>query len=369
MKYSFNIDEKSLYFGVKNDFKKGQTATVHTPLNQAKNEQDWKTSIYDFLKGYPSENVTTLSDDLKDKCLKKTTSKADSKIIYFFVFSKFTLDGIPFEVNSSFAMYVKEEISEDIIGRDGDVRENTHFGRQKLHYPTSLTYFSEGYNIENKKVLEKILEANGGFAYVVNGFDIDTESNILNFRTTMIGHRGVLLSNVFKRKKGVGLKLLVDGISLENSIAEVSHNSALTKEETNAFLETLAKIQKSSRANGVLGEEFVFNNIKKILRLPQIDNLLHISKKYPQSPYDIEFYVNGEKKYIEVKSTGKNKKTFIMSKGERLFMEKYDKNYYLILVTNVRSERKNYFIYNRNDIINESKMKIEHLDIKYTVNN
>ena len=42
MKYSFNIDEKSLYRGIKNDYKKGQTATVHTPINQSKDKNKWR---------------------------------------------------------------------------------------------------------------------------------------------------------------------------------------------------------------------------------------------------------------------------------------------------------------------------------------
>ena len=121
MKYSFNIDEKSLYRGIKNDYKKGQTATVHTPINQSKDKNKWRNDIINFINGYQSENINDLPKALLDKCLQKTTSEADSIIVSFFIFNKFSVDGTPFDSNSSFAMYVKEETSKTIIKRDGTI--------------------------------------------------------------------------------------------------------------------------------------------------------------------------------------------------------------------------------------------------------
>ena len=110
MKYSFIIDEKSLFRGVKNDYSKGQSPTVHTPLNQSSDPKKWHNDIYDFSKGYGSEDIDRIPEMLKEKCMPKTTSKASSKIVKFFVFSKFSLDGKPFNVSNSFAMYVKEKL-------------------------------------------------------------------------------------------------------------------------------------------------------------------------------------------------------------------------------------------------------------------
>lgn len=365
MKYSFIIDEKSLFIGVKNDYSRGQSPTVHTPLNQSCDEKKWRNDIYDFIKGYGDDNIDGIPEMLRERCLRKTTSKASCRIDKLFVFSKFSLDGEPFEAENSFAMYVKEEISKNIVKRDGKTTENTHLGRQKLHYPISLTYSSDGYNIDNRKVLNKILERNGGFAYVVNGFDYDTNTKVLNFRTTMIGPEGVLLSNVFKRKKGVGVKLLVDDIGLDNPLF-TSTKKVLTKEENDAFIATLEKIQRTSRSNGLIGEEYVYDNLERIIGTKPEDSR-HISKLYPQSPYDIECKVNGEIKYIEVKSTKTNKKIFYMSRGERKFMDKYDQHYLLILVTNVNSEHRKYTKYQRNDIMNSAKMDQECQSIKFIV--
>lgn len=366
MIYSFDIDEKSLFRGVKNDYKKGQTATVHTLLNQAKDEKKWRTSIYEFLNGYSSKSIDSLPDVLMDKCLSKTTSKAESKLVYFYVFSKFSLDGIPFDADASFAMYVKEEISPTIIKRNGSIADNTHYGRQKLHYPISLFYQADGFNIDNKLVLNKILAVNGGFAYVVNGFDIDTETETLNFRTTIIGLEGVLLSNVFKRQKGIGVKLLIDGINLDKGVFVTSTNEFLSDNENKMFFATLEKIQQTSRNNGKIGEEYVLDNIERIIGIKP-DQKVYVSEKYPQSPYDIECIINGRKLYIEVKSTEQDKKTFYMSRGERRFMDKYDEFYLLVLVTNVKSNNKKSFKYKRKDIMNENKMMQEHQSIKFIV--
>ncbi|MBO6030910.1 MAG: DUF3883 domain-containing protein [Prevotella sp.] len=367
MKYSFIIDEKSLFRGVYNDYKKGQSATVHTPLNQSQDKTKWRNDIYDFINGCKTEDkVDSLPKLLEEKCLLKTTSKASGKITHFYLFSNFSLDGVPFDVDCSFAMYVKEETSKNIMQRNGNMVANTHFGRQKLHYPIAFAHMSDGYNIDNRKVLDKILEVNGGFAYVVDGFDYDTETKILNFKTTIIGIEGVLLSNVFKRKKGVGLKLLVDGISMDQPSLVSTTKKILTEEENKAFFETLDKIQESSRSNGQIGEEYVYDNIKKILGAePEEKN--HISKKYPQSPFDIECIVDGEKKYIEVKSTASDKKAFYMSKGERKFMDKYEQHYLLVLVTNVKSKHKKHSVYERKEIMNSNKMEQEYQNIKFIV--
>ncbi len=366
MIYSFDIDEKSLFRGIKNDYVKGQSATVHTPLNQAKDSKKWRNKIYEFLEGCLSKNIDNLPKVLNEKCLRKTTSKAEGVIVYFYVFSNFAVDNIPFDVDTSFAMYVKEETSHTITKRDGNSSGNTHIGRQKLHYPISLSHFSDGFNIDNRKVLDKILEINGGFAYVVNGFEIDSETMTLNFKTTMVGLDGVLLSNVFKRKKGVGAKLLVNGILDKIGIIS-SAKTELTIQEQNSFVATLEKIQESSRSNGKIGEESVVKDITTILKTGSVKDLVHVSKKYPQSPYDIECVVNGVKMYIEVKSTQSDKKIFYMSKGERQFMDKYYENYLLIVVTNVKSNRRRYSEYRREDIMNTKNVRQELQDIKFII--
>ena len=367
MMYSFTIDEKSLNRGTKNDFRKGQSATVHTPLNQSRDKKKWRNDIYKFLRSAPSEDIQTLPELLIDRCLKKTTSDAETRLKSLHVFSKFSVDGVPFNSAASFAMYVKEEISETITKRDGTIGTNTHNGREKLHYPVSLFYKSDGYTIDNKSVLDEILHFNGGFAYVVNGFDYNNTTGMLNFRTTMIGPIGVPLSNIFKRQKGVGVKRITEGLFSITANIVNSEKEVLTEEESNSFFATLEKVEESRRNNGRLGEEFVLKNFHSIIGCKNTVKPVHVSKDYPQSPYDIEYIINGVKRYIEVKSTSGDKKTFLMSKGERRFMDKYDGNYILVLVTNVRSEHCQSFKYRRKDIMNEKKVKQELQGVRFTI--
>ena len=367
MKYCFDIDEKSLFIGVENDCGKGHSPTVHTPLNQSKLKEKWRNDIYKFLNKFNKKNVESLPNALRDKCLRQTTSDAESKIVYFNTFSKFSLDGVPFDVDASFAMFVKEEISSTITKRDHSIAKNTHLGRQKLHYPRTFTYKDDSFNIDNELVLNQILTINGGFAYIVNGFDIDSKTETLNFRTTMVGLEGVLLSNVFKIQKGVGKKLLVDKISYDNSELVSLAKDTLTDDENQLFIEKLNKIQKTSRENGKAGELYVLKNLDTIIG-KKIKSPLHVSKYYPESPYDIECLVNGKKLYIEVKSTQQDKKMFYMSRGEIKFMEQYRKSYLLVLVTNVNSnDRIMPSKFKWNDIMNSKKIIQEHQSIKFIV--
>ena len=69
MNIKFKIDEKSLFYGIKNDFERGQTATVHTPINQASNPKDWHNDILQLTKHNLA--VKFLPDMLLSRCLKK----------------------------------------------------------------------------------------------------------------------------------------------------------------------------------------------------------------------------------------------------------------------------------------------------------
>lgn len=334
MKFRFKIDEKSLFYGLYNDYTKGQTATVSTPINQSKDPSKWHN---DIRKLYSSGlEVKEIPEILLRKCLNKTTSKANSKILYFYEFHNIFLDGVKLNCGSSFGMYVKEEIDEYIINKEGKKVLNTHLGRQKLHYPITLSFKSDGFNVDNASVLDAIIEQNGGFAYVVRGFECDVEQKSINFITSLIGLKGIFLSSVFKKQKGVGKKLLVDTIDLEaqdllsDSLVLISSNINKSKDVN---FDQLSKIKAE---NGKLGEKYVYDHIKEIVG-ENIEDIYHTSLDFPTSPYDIEYIENGVKKYLEVKATSGTKEVFNMSSGELKFMKTYQDNYTLILVTEIKS--------------------------------
>jgi len=350
----FKIDEKSLFIGETNDYKKGQTATVSTPLNQNSNPNKWRNDILNLKKANCRVGDDVIPEMLTRKCL--SHSKAGCRIDDVFVFDNFTLDGVTLKSDYQFAMYIKREIDEKKV-LSGILQKNVHLNRLKLHYPISFNFSTDNFNIDNNKVLNTIMEQNGGFAYVVRGFEYDQDRRILNIITSLIGPKGIPLSSVFRRKKGVGQKLLIDETKVVGNdyIFVVEQHAELNR--TSVYYEL---VNRSCSDNGKLGEEKVYKLL--LDKLDENRELYHTSLNYPQSPYDMEYFENGIKKYVEVKSTQGNKPIFNMSSGEIKFMEKYKDNYILYMVTNVKDEFPKFDVYTYNDI---KKMRKEYLSARF----
>ena len=352
----FKIDEKSLFYGMYNDYERGQTATVSTPLNQSTNPNKWRK---DILKLCDTDlNVKVIPEMLLRKCTSKTTSQAKSKIDFLYVFENIKLDGKPINCNCQFAIYIKEEIDAMIKSKTtGKMVKNTHLGRKKLHYPQTLVHKTDGFNIDNKKVLDKILDVNGGFAYIVRGFECDTDNKSLNFITSLVGLKGIFLSSVFKKQKGVGKKLLLEEINIDAQDLPEGDIAYLVNSENKSYSsasDMFEAINKSKVENGKLGEELILKYLEE--NMPSITDVYHTSKDFPTSSYDIEFIQNGIKKYVEVKSTSGTKKVFNMSLGELKFMDKYKDDYLLFLVTSVKDDFPNVEIFTLDKISHLKKV-------------
>jgi hypothetical protein len=359
----FKIDEKSLYFGVKNDYVRGETPTVATPLNQSRNPSKWHKDVFDFIAKDPG--LTKLPAMLVKRCTPKTTSKAKSNIVHFYEFKKLLVDGVPLHANASFGMYVKEETDSLILSRTGQMVTNTHKGRLKLHYPMGLLFKADGFNIDNNRVLNAILDLNGGFAFIVRGFEVNLDDMSLNFLTSLIGVAGIFTSSVFKIGKGTGKKLLVSGF--DSSANDISGDSGFAVDPNFQASDGnihFSDLDKAKAENGKLGEEYVLSNIYKLID-KSVKDVYHTSKDYPTSPYDIEYTLNGVKKYLEVKATSGTKGIFNMSSGEIKFMKHYKDNYLLILVTEVREK----FPKTKSFICDKIlKLKKEYPSIRFIVN-
>ena len=369
-KIRFKIDEKSLYFGIYNNYEKGEVMTSSTPINQSKNENKWHKDIINFMNS-GLDHDSEIPQGLLLQLTRKTTSQAKTRINHLFVFDKIAFNGKILRCDSEFAIYVKEEIDEIIKRRDGSLGPNTHLGRLKLHYPSKIKYDRDGFNINNKDVLNSILEQNGGFAYIVRGFEIDLQTRTLNFVISLIGLKGIFLSSVFKIAKGIGKKLLLDEINLEAQdlasdsmviIATNSLNNESSERDFDTFRENLRKTQVE---NGNLGENYIFDHLAEFVDT-EIFDPYHTSKHYPTSPYDIEYVDNmGVTHYIEVKSTSGSRGIFNMSSGEIKFMKEYKDSYMLLLVTNVRSQYPDVKKFNSSNIL---KLRKEYPTTRFYAN-
>lgn len=126
-------------------------------------------------------------------------------------------------------------------------------------------------------------------------------------------------------------------------IEEFESGIHLTRKKKLISPEKLTELQKRMMENGLLGEEFVFNKEKDFLRKKNRGDLANktkwISKEAVNTGYDIlSFNPDGEKKYIEVKSTSGSSRTFHMSDQEWQVCREKGRKYYVHRVINVRKK-------------------------------
>ena len=133
-----SIDTKSLFFNIKNDNECGHTATVATPLKQGSVA---RPELFEIEK--IPEGINCFSkEDLVSQILSK--SRASAKINRVCVFEKIAVNGTELKDLPAFCMYIREETDPS----------NVHFGRQKLHYPMSLSFEDLNVDINNRAVLK-----------------------------------------------------------------------------------------------------------------------------------------------------------------------------------------------------------------------
>ena len=106
--------------------------------------------------------------------------------------------------------------------------------------------------------------------------------------------------------------------------------------------EEFLKIKRAMEANGVLGEEHVLDSERRRLRragLPHLaEKIRWTSRESVSEGYDISsFEEDGSERFIEVKASIGNVKTFEMSNNEWIVAGKLGKRYYICRVSNVRS--------------------------------
>lgn len=309
------LDIKSLYLNIKNDNESGHTATVATPLKQYGTANELLTPIYDI-----PDNINTISrEDLIGSILSK--SRAEACIVKVCVFDKISVNGILLKDIPSYCIYVREETAST----------NVHCGRQKIHYPTTLKFSDSEVEINNKLVMKAISETLNDYAFIVEAFEYDTDTGILNFDAIIVGENEIPYSKVFINKRGAGSKYTrifnEDADSYDMEIIALREHLGYTNVTAENYGEIIA-INKGLARN-IVEESLLAQGAKNIKRLYD---------EYPYSIYDLEYTINGKKRYVIVNQTATKKIYFNLSSKKIEFLNFFENESFLYLVTNIAAD-------------------------------
>jgi len=311
------IDAKSLYFNIKNDNKTGHTATVATPLKQGASIRRELSQITQI-----PENINSISREvLVSQLLSK--SRADAKINNVFVFDRISVNGKPLENIPSFCMYIREETSPT----------NVHCGRQKLHYPPSLTFEDLDVTINNRIVTRAISEALCDYAFLVEAFEYDADTGILNFDAVIVGENDIPYSKVFINRRGVGNKFTL----------QFSENSNLYDSEIIALREAIGyDAVTPDNFNDVMAEN---SRKAQMIAIEHVNNLggqvpRLLIESYPYAIYDIAYKFGSETHYLLVKHTATKSKYFSLPLSKIRFLNDFAASATLLLITDINGTPK-----------------------------
>lgn len=325
------IDTKSLFLNIFNDNESGHTATVSTPIKQGNSTNERLMQIFKIPKQINYNSKPKLIDELIKN------SKSRIKINNVFVFGKISVNGYLIENNDVyFGMFIKEEVDETKV----------QYGRIKLHYPLSLRYEDEDLNIDNKYIMNLISKKLSDYAFIVNSFEYDFDTDILNFNVTIIGENHIPYSKVFINNKGVGNKFT----SIFNESAESYDMEIISlrqKYGQEVGPENYLEYMDLAREKAISATEFdlreQFNN-----------NVINISSLYPYSLYDFECRNGYKLKYVLMFYTTSNNEYFNISSKKLKFINDFKDDVEIIIVTNVLDNEK-LIRYSVDDILKFSK--------------
>ena len=309
------IDKKSLYFNIKNDNISGHTATVATPLKQGNSIHAELAQIIRV-----PENINPISrENLISRILSR--SRAEAKITRTFIFDKVAVNGHVLEDIPSFCIYIREEIG----------RSNIHFGRQKVHYPVSLEYSDLDIDINNRCVYKQVSKYLHDYAFLVEAFEYDEISGVLNLDATIVGENGIPYSKVFVNRRGVGNKF--SGKFCNNSDVYDTEIVALREKlgYDNVYPDNFENVMS---ANDSLALGIAAEYLEKI----GCQHIKNLKSEYPYALYDIEYVDGRQKKYLIVKQTATKQKYFSLSITQIQFCNDFRDMASMILITDINGE-------------------------------
>lgn len=312
MIYRLPIDTKSLYCNIKNDNVAGHTATVATPLKQGNSYREDLGKIMNIPERLSAHSKECLISSLIEK------SRAEARIIKVCAFDKISVNGIPLEVDTCFCIYIREEIAED----------NVHCGRQKVHYPSSLKYEDDEVEINNKKVLFSISERLCHYAFIVDAFEYDVDTGVLNFDIIIVGPNEIPYSKVFINRRGVGdkyIKSFVDDVdNYDTEVIALKEKMGYDNVNPDNFYSIMR--ENKNKSINMIKDRLQENGAKKIRIL---------SEDYPYSIYDIEYEIGNTKKYVMIRNTATRNKSFVLPVEKINFLNDFSNQSEVILITDI----------------------------------
>lgn len=291
-KFKFAIDTKSFFVGITNDTGGGHTATVSTNLKQGVTTK----GELEYFLALKNEITIEGNDELINACASR--SKSLVKIIKCLFFREIYINGEKLNCDKEFAVYLKEEINPEAI----------QYGRIKLHYPLTFSYSDYEHEIDNREVVLAIKKQIGGYAYIVNSFELYFDRARIDIDATIIGEDEIPYSKVFVDQKGVGNKFnklfseQSDSYDYEIMAVKRYVSKSITPKE---YVEMLPSLEEKATR---IAEEYLLSKGHQ--------NINNVLSKYPYSPVDMEYYLNGLKYYIIIKTTATNIDYFFLSKYE-----------------------------------------------------
>ncbi len=306
------IDIKSLYFNIKNDNESGHTATVATPLKQYGGVNEQLIKILDIPQNVNPSSRESIIGQILSK------SRAEARIEKVFVFDRVAVNGMMVENIPSFCIYIREETQEGYI----------HCGRQKVHYPPSFKFSDEEIEINNREVVKAISEKLLDYAFIVEAFEYDTETHILNFDVIVVGPRDIPYSKVFINRRGVGTKFT----SVFSEEAEAYDSEIIALREKLGYdkvgPDNFAEIMKGNR---IKAEDLAYDYLKCI----GAEEIRRLTDEYPYALYDFQYKKNGQKKYLIVRHTATKVKYFNLPVNKIQFCNDFKNKVEVCLITDI----------------------------------
>lgn len=305
------IDTKSLFYNIFNDNLAGHTATVATVIKQGNSLNEKLNKLFEINTKIDIQS----KPDLIKECVKN--SKAMVKILDFFVFNKIAVNGTIIATDSLYGIYAKQEIDES----------KYQYGRIKMHYPNTLKYEDDDVRINNSSVMSAISKELCDFAFLVNAFEFNTETCVLNFNLTILGVNKTPYSKVFINEKGAGNKMITAFID-EIDIYDIEIVSL--RQNINPDINTSNYIDIMINNKKLAIKEIISDLMEADIHVPKT-----LSEKFPYLPYDIEYNEDGIKKYIIVVQTSTNIEYFNLSLNKIIFLTSFSSITKIALVTSI----------------------------------